>query len=698
MIKTEALFMKRFTCLLLAAVLLSLAACHNDEKPKDTESGITVGTAGVTVPDTFPKLTNDVSISCTEGTAGCYSIEGDTILFTGIQEDSLYIISGEWNGRIVIDAGDNHKFELEMQGLSIAATTMNPITILGGDKVTLTAKKGYQNFIYDQRPAVSEEEYAGAIHAECDLTIGGKGSLTIISDNNNGIHTKDDLEVKNLTLFVFCTDNALKGNDSVILAGGNITLIARQGDGVKTSNSDISEKGKQRGTITVSGCTLNIYAACDGLDAAYDVIVEDGTTVLNIYTDRYSAYSETVDTNGSADDGDRYYICYGADVFTYSVKYYNSDTDYLWVDAAYHSQLSAGRGSWYIYSFPKLTGYSKIKYFGYMSGQTQGQEDDYAFCTDYLTVNTAYDTFAISARGNSLSYSWVNFADMENSGMGGPGGMGPGGMQEGNSDKGDYSTKGIKAANAVSISGGTVYIQSYDDAIHANQDTTLENGGTPAGDVTISGGDITLYSNDDGIHADGTTTIADGTVRIQNAFEGIEGSFVKITGGQICVISSDDGVNATATSGEAITVSGGYLYVYAGGDGLDSNCRDSYGGIGFYGGNTVVITASNGNSAIDSERGYSYTGGYVLAVTSAGGMSGETTNLSNLNSVGTKKNMSLTGGKFVQVKMGSDMVLTVKMPCSVNAMVVFLGDKDATITAASTSNTDLDANGVCWDQ
>lgn len=692
--------MKRFACLLLAAAfLLSMAACSKDDEPAQTTTQLNAATAPVTIPNTFPTLEKDVTIQCKEGTANCYRIDGDTILFSGIREDSIYTISGQWTGKIVIDVGDDYQFELEMQGFSLAAETENPISVYSGDKVTLTAKRGYDNAVYDKRPAVDSDQegvYSGAIHSECDLVIGGKGSLMLISVNNNGIHSKDDLTVKNLSLLISCMDNALKGNDSVEVIGGNITLIATQGDGIKTSNSDISSKGNQRGTVTLSECTVHIFAACDGIDAAYDVVIEEASTDVNIYTDKYSEYSQTVDQSQSGSQQELYYVRYNAQTFQYAVKYYNSDTDYQWVVAEHHSTVSGGRASYHYYSFPILSQYSSIQYFGYTSEQTPGQENDYAFCTEIMAINPSYDTFALMIRGNSLNYYWDNYSTQVDEGMGGPGGMGPGGMQEGNPDKGSYSTKGIKAANAITIYDGTINICSYDDAIHANKDSTLENGITPTGDVTIRGGSITVRSNDDGIHADGKLSILAGAVNVTNCYEGLEGSYVAISGGDVSIICADDGINATATSGNAIAVSGGSLYVYAGGDGLDSNSTTSYGGILFSGGKTVIIATSNGNSAIDSERGYQFTGGYVLALTSRGGMSGETTYCQNLSSIGTKKSMVLLSGKYVTVTVDSQTIVTVKMPCKLDAIALFLGSNAAAIDAVDAANADFDKNGVCW--
>lgn len=622
----------------------------------------------------------ELSITCLEGTDGCYTIEGDTITFTGITADSIYAIAGAFTGNIVVDVDESLQFELELQGFSLYSSTTNAITALSGEKFTLAAKKDTVNYIYDLREQVDDTDetlHKGAVYSAIDLDVEGKGTLSVLSENNNGIQSKDDLELKNLTLTVNCQDNALKGNDSVSVTGGNITLIAKSGDGIKTENSDISDKGNQRGTISISESTLAIHAACDGIDAAYNVVIDGETTDITINTDKYSDYSEEVtDVSESV-----YYIRYSSQNYKYSVKYYNSDDDFVWENATYYKSVSSGRGgAYYYYSFPVRSEYQKIKLFVYTSSQEQGQETDYQTCTDYLTWNTAYDTIALSSRG----YSWTNYTTTTGNfgGMGGFGG-GMGGMQDGNTDKGDYSTKGIKAANEITINAGNINIKSYDDSIHANNDGgTLGNGESPTGNVTVCGGQVCVYSNDDGLHADGKLTLSGGEVSVLHAYEGLEGTTVSVSGGSVSVVSSDDGINGTATSGTAISVSGGSLYVYAGGDGIDSNSTTSYSGISFSGGNTVVISTSSGNSAIDSERGYSYTGGKVLAIMPSGGMSSETTNCSNFSSIGTKTTKSVSSGATVTVSVSSQTVMTVEMPCGISGMFVYLGSNVATISVS----------------
>jgi len=722
---------KKIMVLLLAAVLLA-SGCN---KPQETgENSMEVPTGiptdlgdaeaafGENVQEKLyagysEKTTADLSkvtVSCVSGSEGCYTMEGSTITFTSVAEDSVYAVSGEFKGNIIIDVGDDYKFDLELHGLSVSSDTTNPVYIKSGDKVTLTAKKDYQNYIYDLRPVIGEEntsDKAGAVYSEVDLKIAGKGALTVVSENNNGIHSKKDLEVKNLTLTVQCVDNALKGNDSVLLESGTTTLIATAGDGIKTTNSDISSKGNQRGTISVLGGTHAVYAACDGLDAAYDIVIEDGAeaaTSLVVVTDKYSNYSEEVTTVAE----DVYYIRFNSDSLKYSVKYYNSDEDFVWVNPEYHSKVSGGRTTYYYYSFPKMQEYEKLQFFIYSEDMKQEQETEYLAATEYLSVNEEYDTFALESRGNSLSFNWTNYTTEIVEGMGGPGGPGGGrggfggmggpggfgGMDGGNTDKGEYSTKGMKAGNEVLINSGTVTIKSYDDAIHANNDSVLENGEMPKGNVTINGGMISVYSNDDGLHADGTLAIKNGTVTVTNSYEGLEGTEVSISGGKVSVNAKDDGINATTTTGTAVSISGGEIYVYCSGDGIDSNSRTSYEGIVFAGGKTVVISTSNGNSAIDSEKGYKYEGGQVVAIMPSGGMSQEAVQCKNFSDIGSKRSSTIIAGRYLNVTVADETVVTVQMPSGISGMVVYLGSNSASVSVEETTTATLNENGVCWFQ
>ena len=393
--------------------------------------------------------------------------------------------------------------------------------------------------------------------------------------------------MRNLTLSVVCVDNALKGNDSVSIHSGNITLVAESGDGIVTTSSDLSSKGAQRGTVTIDSdkgdTVLVIDAYCDGIDAAYGVTIEEteGNTV-----------SVTIKT-------------------------------YTGASASSSSRTSEGWG-------------------GRPSGGSWGQA----------------------------------------------------GPDSNRSAEVSFSCKGIKADDSVAISGGTVVIDAYDDAIHANGDVAIESTATyGSGDVTISGGKVTLSSSDDGIHADGAVAISGGDVSIVRSYEGMEGSSVTISGGSVYVASSDDGINSAGT----IALSGGCVMVYAGGDGIDSNCSVRYKGIVFGGATVGIVSTSGGNSAIDTDSGYTYTGGKVLAICPQG-MASECLNCSGgISSVGRYSAISASSGSYVVASVSSIPELAVRMPVSLsNAFVVYLGSASASFSASGSASGLSEAVGYLY--
>jgi hypothetical protein len=182
------------------------------------------------------------------------------------------------------------------------------------------------------------------------------------------------------------------------------------------------------------------------------------------------------------------------------------------------------------------------------------------------------------------------------------------------------STKGIKAIVDLVIENGTIAVDSSDDAIHSN------------GTLTINSGTFNLATNDDGIHADESLTIEDGTFVITKSFEGLESSVITINGGTFHLASRDDGINiaggndGSGSVGDTFVlgsyhlyINGGYIYVNADGDGLDSN-----GAITMTDGQVIIDgPTSRFNTAIDHDPprrggGFNMTGGYILAVGSSG--------------------------------------------------------------------------------
>lgn len=172
------------------------------------------------------------------------------------------------------------------------------------------------------------------------------------------------------------------------------------------------------------------------------------------------------------------------------------------------------------------------------------------------------------------------------------------------------SCKGFKAGKTLTVTGGTLTVDSADDALHANAD------------VSITGGTLTLATGDDGVHADndlvigakGSSSTTTPKISITASYEGLEGTTVTVYSGDIDVAASNDGVNAASSQlGErsdkyAISIAGGDLYIDAGSDGLDSNndINITGGKVEVYGADAMM------DAAIDYDGTFTLSGGTLF--------------------------------------------------------------------------------------
>ena len=468
----------------------------------------------------FRKSDNPVTLTCLGGNDNCYSIDGNTLTISGISSDTIYSISGEAYGNIVIDVDPAYKFELELAGFSITCSTAAPISIINGDKVTISAKKSFTNYINDDRANISgstPSSFPAAVYSLIDLDIEGKGTLIVTANNNGGIYSKKDVDVKNLSLSVTCRENALRGNDSVTVEGGMLTLIATHGDAVKTNNSDISSKGNQRGDVTIIGGIHTICAAGDGISAAHDVIISDNTTQLSIFTDAYSSYTKLM-TDPSTD---KLLVRATTKDFSYSLRFSNKNGNFEWSDATYIGEQFIDGSMVYFYEAERKIGYTHVAVYSYRADQPTTQGTNYHLTTYDIPLCKGFDTIAVKDLKNALGFRYTNYRLTE----------------DGESIVTERSNRGIKSANGISISGGTISISSHGDAIKANNDSILENGKKPTGNIVITAGSITITTYATGILAEGNLTISGGSITVNESFTGLSGDVVNTTGAATSIVA-----------------------------------------------------------------------------------------------------------------------------------------------------------------
>ena len=541
--------------------------------------------------DRSRETTEDFSVTTEAG-----EITPDGSVYT-IAAAGEYTLSGALSdGQIVVDAGDEDEIKLILDNAAISCSTGAPILIQNAAEVTVKAAEDSYNTVTDLRTGSADGvEEDAAIYAACDLKLSGSGTLIVETAFDNGVKSKDDLSVKNLTLKVTATGNALKGNDSVTIKSGNLILISTASDGVKTENTDVSSKDKQRGTVSITGGQVDIYAACDGISAAYNVeISEEETCTVNIYT---ASYADV----GTAAAGAETYLIVPGSLYSETCDYYaylynDDDSDGLFVQCVYETMVYSGRTGYYGLVFRIPDGYRNILFHIVTRGAAP-DGTNYKASTTGETVNTAMNGYLLTSVSGDTAYGdWVQITS------------------GGNSSKTTYSAKGIKAENEIIVNAGTVTIHAGDDGLHANGGTALENGAEGLGNITVNGGSVTVTSADDGMHADNALTINGGTVTVVESHEGLEANVITLNGGTTYVYADDDGLNACkGAATPMVIINGGYA---------------------------EIRTPSGDTDAIDSNGSFLMTGGTVLVLggTQMGGMAG---------SVDTDGTVTVTGGTIV---------------------------------------------------
>ena len=624
-------------------VVTALTVGETDIKVTSVEGGFTASCHVTTYvkedKDTYVPDPNDTTI---------YFITDETLsngTYDSSADEYTFSISGSSYKQIYVNAPDK-TIVIELNDVTLENGRNSPIYVMDSGDVEISAKKGTTNVIKDNRPLFTEEESdqgKGAIYVvNGDLKLKGTGTLNITSTYYNGVHCKDDVKVQKQTLNITAPNHGIRGNDSVTIISGTINITCG-GDGLHTENSDLSSKGNQKGNVTINGGTLTINSWSDAIQAAYNAVIEqtDSSVPLSVTakTNKYSSYDgDVVETSAST-----LYLKMDSSTYSRGGYTYAAMINDSWYKASYKGTQEndqgfggpggrpGGSSTYYIYEMEKpssATSFTLYRFQG--SDVTSFSTESYNAKSDSKAFNNDYDMVTISVSSKKINFSnWDNY------------------------DK-SLAAKGIKAENEIYIKSGSIDIEAYDDAIHANNDGTLENGETPLGNVNISGGTIVLNASDDGIHADGNLNITGGNTRVESAYEGLEANVINVGGGDTYVYATDDGMNATkGNSSPAINVTGGLLDINVSTNG-DTDGIDSNGTLTISGG--VVIVKGPGTAgrtgspaaAVDTDGAITLKGGTLIVF---GGIerepstSGVTKTLCSSSSIAAGSHtVSFTGG------------------------------------------------------
>lgn len=479
-------------------------------------------------------------------------------------------------GQIYVNAS-GETIEIVLEGVSLSNSSKSPIFVNDCETLEIKAKKGSTNYIYDNRCtdySDSSDETVGtaAIYAKNgDLKFTGKGTLSIVSNYNSGIHGKDNVKIKNLTLLIKAMNNGIKGNDKVTIEENPTIGIVCGNNGIVTSNSD-KGSSSQHGYIYINGGTITINSYGDGIDAAYAVEIGTGnddegntyTPVIDIYTNIYSSYSSTTSLKTS------------------------SDTSVI-------SKLSLSSES--IFSNARGGGFNGG---GFSGGKSAEKSDSSA------KAIKAVEAINIS-NGTIFTYTYDDGLHTNN----------------------DTLETGVKGSASINISGGTIKIKASDDGIHADGELKISEGevyiaesheGLEGNIINITGGTITIFADDDGVNASSQINISGGRLDVSVSpngdTDGIDSNgTITISGGVTIARGPNSEMAAPIDADGTIKATGGTLIIIGYAKNISGNSlTKSTSTNGLTSGSHIVTI---GSQTITYENNTSYSGKVTIYASSS---------------------------------------------------------------------------------
>ena len=188
-----------------------------------------------------------------------------------------YILSGEYEGSIIVSATKDDKVQLVLDGVTIASEDFAAIYVAQADKVFLTLAEGSENSLSNGGSFVQidESNVDAVIFSRDDLTLNGTGSLRVTSPAGHGVVCKDELVITGGVYEIGAYQTAIRANDSIAVSGGSFTLAAYS-DGLHAENSDDDTLG----SIYISGGDFRISVSDDAIHATALVQIDGGSFEL----------------------------------------------------------------------------------------------------------------------------------------------------------------------------------------------------------------------------------------------------------------------------------------------------------------------------------------------------------------------------------------------------------------------------------
>lgn len=145
-----------------------------------------------------------------------------------IGQAGVFVLSGSIeNGQVLVEAGEEDKVQLVLDGVTIHAETGAAIEVKTADKVFITLAQGSENSLSSEK--IDEDGADGVIYSKADLTLNGLGNLTVTAATGKGIVCKDTLAVTGGIYSIQALSHGITGKDALNIADGSFTITTGGG-------------------------------------------------------------------------------------------------------------------------------------------------------------------------------------------------------------------------------------------------------------------------------------------------------------------------------------------------------------------------------------------------------------------------------------------------------------------------------------
>lgn len=418
-------------------------------------------------------------------------------------DEITYQLSGSTsNGSLVL--GGSYKCTVSLAGVTLTNPSGAAITISNSKRIQLSAKKGTTNTLTD----CSSGSQKACIYSKGQIQLQGNGTLNVVGNTKHGIKSASYISIKNLTLNITSTvGDGINCEEYMEIKSGTVTLSGIGDDGIQcdlggTTSTGITtdHEDEDTGNIYISGGTVNVAvtaAAAKGIKCDGDLYVTNGAITATT-------------SGGGAWDSD--------DLKTKACAGLSADGN-IAISGGTLVLTSTGAGG-------------------------KGISGDGTFVLSdsaSITVTTSGQAVVASSTGTISTVSNASTLDKYSTNY-------------------KSSPKGIKIDGAISITGGTVTV------------TTSGVGGEgieSKSTLTISGGQVAVNSYDDGINSSSHMYVNGGYVYVNATNnDGLDANGnCYIQGGLVYAKSSSSpevAIDANTEGGYQLYVTGGTIIAIGG--------------------------------------------------------------------------------------------------------------------------------------